>query len=147
MTSGREALHDRHMARALREIGRARLAFAAAAWLFVACLVVQVFLVGLDLFAKLDGSVHRDFAYLFGWLAPALVLLARAARAPAGTRTLTLVLLVLFAVQTVMPSLRDRYPMVAALHPVNALVIFAVAVVIARRASVAIRQRPAMSEP
>lgn len=147
MTPGRKTLHDRRMARGLGEIGRARLVFAAAAWLFVACILVQVFLVGLDLFAKLDGSIHRDFAYLFGWLAPALVLLARAAHAPAGTRTLTLVLLVLFALQTVMPSLRDRYPMVAALHPVNALVIFAVAVVIARRASVGIRERIAKSQP
>lgn len=135
------------MARALREIGPARLLFAGAAWLFVACVVIQVFLVGLDIFAKLDASIHRDFAYVYGWLVPGLVLLSRAPRVPAGTRTLTLVLLMLFAVQTVMPSLKDQYPLVAALHPVNALAIFAVAIILARRASAGLRQGPAAAEP
>jgi mercuric ion transport protein len=147
MTSGLETAHDRGMARAPREVGRARLVFAATAWVFVACLVVQVFLVGLDIFAKLDGSVHRDFAYLFGWLAPVLVLLSRDPRVPASTRAPTLVLLVLFALQTVMPSLRDQYPLVAAFHAVNALVIFAVAIVVARRASVGVPQRAGRAEP
>jgi hypothetical protein len=140
MTTGRPTLQDRGMARAVREIGRVRLGFAVGAWLFVACLIVQVFLVGLDIFAELGGSIHRDFAYVYGWLAPVLVLFSRAPGVPSNTRSLTLVLLVLFAAQTVMPSLRDQFPLIAALHPVNALAIFAVAVVVARRASVGIRR-------
>jgi len=123
------------MARAIRAIGLARLGFLAGAWLFVACVVIQVFLVGLDIFAGLDGEVHRDFAYLYGWLVPVLVLLSGAARVPTGTRSLTLLLLVLFAAQTVLPSLRDQVPVLAALHPVNALAIFAIGIVIARRAT------------
>ncbi len=115
--------------------GDAGLSFLVCAWLFVACLVIQVFLVGLDIFAKLDGAIHRDFAYVYGWLAPILVLLSGAARVPSGTRRLTLVLLVLFAAQTVLPSLRDQVPVLAALHTVNALAIFAVGIVIARRAT------------
>lgn len=135
MTTGRSSQHDRSMARTARALGAARLSFLAGAWLFVACVVVQVFLVGLDIFASLDGEVHRDFAYVYGWLVPILVLLAGAARVPSGTRTLTLVLLVLFAAQTVLPSLRDQVPMLAALHTVNALAIFAIGIVIARRAT------------
>lgn len=123
------------MARAIRAIGPARLGFLAAAWLFVAGVLVQVFLVGLDIFAKMDGSIHRDFAYLYGWLVPVLVLLSGAARVPTGTRSLTLLLLVLFAAQTVLPSLRDQVPILAALHPVNALAIFGIGTVIARRAT------------
>jgi hypothetical protein len=117
----------------------ARLAFAAVAWLFFGCLVVQVFLVGLDIFAELGGSIHRDFAYLYGWLTPVLVLLAGFARAARSTRDMTIVLVVLFAVQVVLPSMRDVLPLLAALHPVNALAIFALAVVVAARATSLLR--------
>jgi len=106
-----------------------------------------VVLVGLEIFATLGGSIHRDFAYLYGWLAPVLVLLAGAVRLPPGTRSLTLLLLVLFAAQTVLPSLRDQFPLLAAIHTVNALAIFALAIVIARRATVAIRRPPEPAEP
>ena len=139
MTVGRSMADDRPMARAIRSIGPARLGFLVAAWLFVAGVLIQVFLVGLDIFAELDGAVHRDFAYLYGWLVPILVLLAGAARVPSRTRSLTLLLLVLFAAQTVLPSLRDQVPVLAALHPVNALAIFAIGIVIARRATEWIR--------
>jgi len=135
------------MARAVREVGLARLGFVAGAWLFVACIVVQVFLVGLDVFAKQGGSVHRDFAYLYGWLAPILVLIAAAAGASPRTRALTLVLLVLFAAQTVLPSLRDEFPPLAALHSANALAIFGLAIVVARRATEAIRPDPTATGP
>jgi hypothetical protein len=123
------------MARTVRDIGLGRLGFLLASWLFVAGVLIQVLLVGLDIFAKADSSLHRNFAYLYGWLAPALVLLAGAARVPTTTRTMTLVLLVLFAVQTVLPSLKDQFPVLAALHTVNALAIFALGVTIARRAT------------
>lgn len=135
MTTGRSVTNDQRMASAPRRIRPARLGFLVAAWLFVAGVVVQVFLVGLDIFGELDGAVHRDFAYVYGWLAPILVLLSGAARVPTGTRRLTIVLLVLFAAQTVLPSLRDQVPLLAALHPVNALAIFAIGVVVARRAT------------
>ena len=139
MTVGRSMADDRPMARAIRSIGPARLGFLVAAWLFVAGVLIQAFLVGLDIFAELDGAVHRDFAYVYGWLVPILVLLAGAARVPSRTRSLTLLLLVLFAAQTVLPSLRDQVPVLAALHPVNALAIFAIGIVIARRATEWIR--------
>jgi mercuric ion transport protein len=118
----------------------ARLAYVALAWLFVACLVVQVFLVGVDLFTELtDGAIHRDFAYLYGWLAPALVLLATVGRLPLRLRMLTGLLLVLFAIQIYLPTLGSHAPMLAALHGVNALVVFWLAIVLARNASTALR--------
>lgn len=139
MTTGPLMADDRSMARAIRAIGPARLGFLVAAWLFVAGVLIQVFLVGLDIFARMDGSVHRDFAYLYGWLAPVLVLLSGAARVQPGTRSLTLLLLVLFAAQTVLPSLRDQIPLLAALHAVNALAIFGIGIVLVRRATDGIR--------
>jgi len=79
------------------------------------------------------GTVHRDFAYLYGWLAPALVLLAMLGRTPRWFTIGTIVLLVLFAIQTYLPSLQDRLPLLAATHAVNALAVFWLAVIIARR--------------
>ena len=135
MTAGRSVTNDHPMPSAARGIGPVRFGFLAAAWLFVAGVVVQVFLVGLDIFGELGGAVHRDFAYVYGWLAPIMVLLSGAARVPTGTRRLTIVLLVLFAAQTVLPSLRNQVPVLAALHAVNALAIFAIGIVVARRAT------------
>lgn len=114
----------------------ARQALLAGAWLLVACLVVQLFLVGLDVFGASGevGTVHRDFAYLYGWLAPALVLLAMLGRAPRWLTISTVALLVAFAIQTYLPTLQERMPLLAATHAVNALVVFWLAVVIARRA-------------
>ena len=146
MTPGRSIGHDGQMAPEVPGSGLARLGFVTGSWLFVTCLVIQVFLVGLDVFARIGGSVHRDFAYVYGWLAPILVLLAEVARVPRRTRTLTVVLLVLFAVQTVLPSLRDQVPILAALHPVNALAIFGLAIVVARRATGLIGPDPGHAE-
>jgi hypothetical protein len=148
MTAGRPTPHHRPVVDTLRAIGPARLAFLVGAWLFVACILIQAFLVGLDIFAGFESSTHRDFAYLYGWLAPLLVLLGGAARMPVGTRWLTVVLLVVFAVQTVLPSLREEFPILAALHPVNALLIFALGIVVARRTTdIVRRQSPTIGEP
>lgn len=130
------------MADAVRAIGPARFGFVLAAWLFVVSVVVQTILVGLDIFADLGGSIHRDFAYVYGWLAPVLVLLAGLARAPKDLRWLSLVLLLLFAAQTVLPSLKDQFPLLAAFHTVNALAIFGLALLLARRATAWVLQRP-----
>ena len=112
----------------------ARLGYTIVAWVFLGCVVVQAYLVGVDVFSGSDGATHRDFAYLYGWLTPVLVLLAAAARLPTGTRALTILLLVLYAVQTVLPSQKDAYPLLAALHTPNALAIFTIAIVLARGA-------------
>jgi hypothetical protein len=130
------------MAHAARVIGPVRLGFVLAAWLFVVSVVIQIVLVGMDIFADLGGDIHRDFAYVYGWLAPLLVLLASVARVPTGLRKLTLVLLLLFAAQTVLPSLKDQFPLLAAFHTVNALAIFGVGLMLARRATEWVRQVP-----
>jgi Family of unknown function (DUF6220) len=135
MTPGRGGSDHRAVAHAIRELPLARVLMAAGAWAFVICVLVQIFLVGLDIFAKVDASFHRDFAYVFGWLAPALVLLSRTRGVPRRTQLLALVLLLLFAAQTVLPSLRQQFPVLGGLHTVNALAIFGVAVTLARRAT------------
>jgi mercuric ion transport protein len=108
-------------------------ALVVLAWLFVACLVVQFFLVGLEIFEALgESELHRDFAYTYGWLTPIMVLLAAVANASRRARILAVTLLVLFALQTYLPLLAERAPMVAAVHPVTALLVVLVAVLFAR---------------
>ena len=108
-------------------------ALVVLAWLFVACLVVQFFLVGLEIFEALgESELHRDFAYTYGWLTPIMVLLAAVANAPRRARVLSVALLVAFAIQTYLPLLAERAPLVAAVHPVTALLVVLVAVLFAR---------------
>lgn len=119
-----------------------RIGFIGVAWLFVACLFVQLFLVGLDLFeAGVSHSVHADFAYTYGWLLPGMLLLGRVGRLSRRILALTALLLVLYAAQTLLPSIADAAPLLAAFHAVNALVIFGLAISLAHRAgrSVAVR--------
>lgn len=111
---------------------------AVAAWLFVASIVVQVFLAGAAL-AQLGGSgtfaFHIEFGYTYVGIVALLVLVtALIARAGRNAIASSLGLLVLYVVQTALPAFKTSIPFVSALHPVNALVLFAIAVWYARRA-------------
>jgi hypothetical protein len=112
---------------------------AAAAWLFLASIVVQVFLAGAAI-SQLGGSgtfaSHVDFGYTWvGLAALAVVVTAIIARAGRPSILISLGLLALYIVQTILPAARASIPAVAALHPVNALMLFALAIWYARRAS------------
>lgn len=125
-----------------------RLAYIGVAWLFLACVVVQVFLAGLGVFAGAENfSLHRDFGYSFGWLTLVLLLLALGGRLGRRWIGLSTLMLLLFALQSVFVALRDVMPAIAALHPVNALVIFGVALQLARKSRVLANDRPATVEP
>ena len=118
-----------------------RVAFAVVAWLFVAVIVVQVFLAGVGLFVGGTDtfSAHRALGWMLH-LAPIVVLLfAWGAHPGPTTMWLSGLLLLLVGIQPFLPSMRGDLPFVAALHPVNALAIFAVGLLIARRATVLAR--------
>ena len=111
----------------------AQRAFVIVAWVLVGCLVVQFFLVGLDVFEAIgESELHRDFAYVYGWLTPILVLLAMASGLPRRVLLPTIALLALYAIQTYLPTIAEELPRVAALHAVNALLVFWLAVRVAR---------------
>lgn len=119
-----------------------RIAFALVAWLFLIAIVIQVFLAGVGLFVVgIDTfSYHREL----GWqlpIGPLLGLpLAWAARAGLTTIGLSVVLVVLVVAQPLLPGLRSDLPFVAAVHPVNAMAIFWLATLLARRALALARQ-------
>jgi hypothetical protein len=115
--------------------------YAVVAWLFVACVVVQVFLAGLGVFDRAgDFRVHVQFGYLFGWLTLALLIVALAGRLGRGLIAMALVLLVLFALQSLFVAVRGGVPFVAALHPLNGFLILLVAIGAARAATRLARQ-------
>jgi hypothetical protein len=123
----------------------ARLAFAGLAWLFVATIVVQVFLIGLGLFGDVAyRQTHIEFGYTWVGLAAVALLISGLVARP-GRRTVGLVvaLFVLYIVQTALPSARQAYPAIAALHPVNALLMFGLAVNVARSATALARAEAA----
>lgn len=108
-----------------------RLVHAVAAVVFVAAILVQVFLAGsalLQLGGNGDFRTHIDFGYTWVGLA-ALAVLVTAALARVGRRRvgISALLLVLYIVQTSLPYAKESVPAIAALHPVNAMVLFAVA--------------------
>lgn len=125
-----------------------RLSFSGVAWLFLACVVVQVFLAGLGVFAGAQNfNLHREFGYLFGWLTLVLLLLAIGGRLGRRWIGLSALLLVLFALQSVFVALREVLPAASAFHPVNALAIFGVALHVARRSGATQDAGPATVGP
>jgi|SRR4051794_14320504 hypothetical protein len=110
---------------------------AAAAAIFAAAIVVQVFLAGAAI-ANLGGSdnfaTHIEFGYTWlGILVLVLIVSALVARRPRRDLGIVALIIVLYVVQTVLPGFRSVAPFVAALHPVNALLLFVVAAWYARR--------------
>jgi hypothetical protein len=107
--------------------------------LFAACVVIQIFLAGLDVFADPRSFItHREFGYVFGFLTLALLVLALVGREPRRVTGLSALLLLLFALQSVFVALRASIPEIAALHPLNGFFILFVAITVSR-ASWAVR--------
>jgi mercuric ion transport protein len=107
----------------------------AAIWLFAACAVIQVFLAGLGVFVGPDRfALHRDFGYTFSLLL--VVVLVAAIVGRLGRRQIgwAVLLMVLFALQSVFVAMRASAPEIAALHPLNGFLIIAVALVSGREA-------------
>jgi hypothetical membrane protein len=111
------------------------MALIAVAALFVICCVAQIFLAGLGVFE--NGSrfiTHRDFGYTFGILTLAILILAIIDRSPRRQIGIAVVLIVLFALQSVFVALRTDMPAVAALHPLNGFLILLLAIEFTRSA-------------
>jgi hypothetical protein len=118
----------------------ARYAYAVLAWAFVAGLVVQVFFIGLGLFA---GSENLALHVSLGWilhLVPILILVAAAvARAGRQQILVSAALAVTVFIVPILVSMRDSAPVLAALHPVGALLSFWLAILVARNAAQLLR--------
>lgn len=113
----------------------ARAAFSVLAFLFLICVGVQVFLAGMAIFVSpVWWRWHTRFVHFFELLPILLLALAFVGRLPRGTRWLTIGVFLLLVLQYASINVgRDLgLPAVAALHVVNALLIFWVAAALAR---------------
>jgi hypothetical protein len=123
----------------------ARIVYVILVWLFLTAITVQVLLAGLAIFGDpRDISIHIQFGYLLH-LSPILILIA-AAVGRVGRTTLLWVgaLVAVTLVQPLLPMLRGTSELLAAFHPVLALVMFAIA---ARLAWASLALLPGRSAP
>jgi mercuric ion transport protein len=103
--------------------------------LFVLCVLLQVFLAGVSIFVSASWwEIHKRFGESFGALTILLLLLCIAMRPKRSVIWLTGLLVVLYSLQYLFIELAGRLsiPWLSALHPVNALVIFWLAVTLGR---------------
>jgi hypothetical protein len=109
-----------------------RIAVVVLARLFIFGIVVQIFLVGLGLFESADyWEDHKSLGESLGLIPILLILVALVGRLPMRLIVMAAALLVLFGVQYALPNVDNGY--VAALHPINALVLMGLADQIARQ--------------
>jgi hypothetical protein len=128
-----------------------RILYLIAAWLFPVAILIQVFLVGLSLFTgQAYWSTHRDVGHSLAVLPLLLVILAYLGRLPRSEKLLIWLLFGVYLVQAeVFAAIRDSVPLLAAFHPVLALVLFALAIIIALRSRTVVQaeiQTPSTSQ-
>jgi hypothetical protein len=116
-------------------VSSARAVYLGLVWIYLAAIVVQVFLAGVGLFgAARDFEPHRSLGWILH-LGPVLLLIvAFVARVGWQTIWWNVALLLTVGVQPFLPGLRNDVPLLAALHPVLALVIFWITLTIGLRA-------------
>ena len=121
---------------------------ALVAWLYVGALFVQVLLAGLGLFATVDAFVtHREVGWIIHLVPVPIVVLAALGRAPRNIILLSIVLFGIAFIQPILVTFRADIPVLAALHPPLALVIFALASLLAFQALALVRRPPPVTPP
>jgi hypothetical protein len=112
-----------------------RKAYLGVVWLIVAGIVIQFLLVGTAMFVGGGFGLHIQFGFFFMGVAPiVLLVLAWAAGLPRRAIGLSALMLLLMSVQVFLPGFRSMLPIVAALHPVNALLTLWFSLRLARQA-------------
>ena len=113
-----------------------RVVYQFFVWLFPIAILIQVLFVGLSLFTGQSfWDAHTSLGHMIVLLPIILVILSYLGRLPRSEKILLWVLLVATIVQTeVFAAIRVDAPVAAAFHPVLALIIFALALIVALRA-------------
>ncbi len=116
-----------------------RIIYTVAAWLFVAGVATQVFFAGMAVVANRWGwDNHRGLGHTLA--APLLIMLVTMylGKLPGRMKRLTWLLFAVYVLQAdVLIFMRASAPVLAALHPVLALLDFALGFALARQAAAA----------
>jgi len=124
-----------------------RYLYLVAAWLFVAGVVMQVFLVGMVVVARQVGwDDHVGLGHTLAMPLLVMLLSMYFGRLPKQMKWLTWLLFGVYIMQAdVVIFLRVQLPIISALHPVLALADFALGLVLAWRAWPLTRQGQALA--
>ena len=126
----------------MRSFARTR-AFPALAWAYVAALAVQVFFAGMYVFVGASNiELHRNMAHVIGLLTIGLIAAAFIGRVDGRDKRLTFGVLGLLIVQGMLVHLGQWFGLwtIAALHPVNALVLTYASYTLAKRSTAYFRE-------
>jgi uncharacterized membrane protein (DUF441 family) len=119
----------------------ARNLHAIVAWVFVAGLVLQVWLAGRGVFeAETMFATHRDVGYTLSLFTVVLLVLGLLGGMGRRAALLAIGIFVLFILQSVFVIMRSSMPAIAALHPVNGFLILLAAILVAWESTQARRQ-------
>lgn len=110
----------------------ARLLHTIVAWLTVGLLLVQVWLAGRGVFDTTGFDPHRTLGYTLELMPVILLVLGLAGGMGRRIALLAVAIFLLIILQSIFVVLKDGYPAVAALHPVNGFLILLVSIVLAR---------------
>lgn len=128
---------------------RLRQAYVVASGILALAILAQVFLAGGGGFGEPSWwPTHRMMGMLLSLGPLALLALGFAARLPARTLWLNGVLLVLVALQPVLISVPEQteLPMLASLHVVNAVVLFALTAILGQQVWARLAHTPALAQ-
>jgi uncharacterized membrane protein len=120
-----------------RSFARSR-AFPAIAWAYVAALAIQVFFAGMYVFVGASNiELHRNMAHVIGLLTIGLIASAFIGRVDRSDKRLVFAVLGLLIVQGMLVHVGQWFGLwtIAALHPVNALVLTYASLRLAQRSS------------
>jgi hypothetical protein len=118
----------------------ARFVYVALTWAFVIGILLQVYFIGLGLFASSEyKQLHATFGWLLHLVPPFILLAAALARAGRSRILRTTGLAVLIFFVPILAAIRADAPLTAAFHPVGAVLAFALAIVVARGATSLLR--------
>lgn len=103
--------------------------YLGLALVFALCVIMQAFLAGAGIFVGGEWMAwHSVLGHLLSSPIPMipllLIILSFVGRLPRTDKWLSVLLLLLTMVQSVLPYLRGVLPLLSALHPVNALLMF-----------------------
>jgi hypothetical protein len=126
-----------------------RICYLIVAWLFPVAILTQVFFIGLSLFTgQALWGTHRDFGHMLGVFPLLLIGLSYLGRVPRQDKLFSWLQFAVYLVQAeVFAVIRDSAPFLAAFHPVLALVLFTLALLVALRAARVVRAEVHMSSP
>ncbi|MBZ0318806.1 MAG: DUF6220 domain-containing protein [Anaerolineae bacterium] len=118
------------------KINISRYLYTAAAWIFVVGILTQVFMIGLSLLGgRPSWQIHIGLGHWLGIAPLLMVVLVYAGRLPRPMKPFTLLVFAIYVLLAdVVIFMRGSAPIIAALHPVLAMLLFGVAGFLAIRA-------------